>query len=60
MFACCAEEDEMERQDACVKMGFQDAIELLPVEMLSKIVPPTRTFIAAPDIKDDAHRRRKR
>ena len=26
-------------------MGLQDAIELLPVEMLSKIVPPTRTFI---------------
>ena len=35
----------MERQDTCVKMGIQDAIELLPVEMLCKIVPPTRTFI---------------
>ena len=45
MFACWAEKDKMERQDAGVKIGFQDAIELLPVEMLSKIVPPTRTFI---------------
>ena len=44
-FACCAEEDKMEHRDTCVKMEFQDAIELLPVEMLSKIVPPTRTFI---------------
>jgi uncharacterized protein YacL (UPF0231 family) len=43
-FACCVEEDEMERQDACVKMGFQDAIELLP-GLLCKIVPPTRTFL---------------
>ena len=43
-FACCAEEDEMERQDACVKMGFQDAIELLP-DLLCKIVPATRTFV---------------
>ena len=39
-FACCAEEDKMEHQDTCVKMGIQDVIELLPV-----IVPPTRTFI---------------
>jgi hypothetical protein len=39
-FACCAEEDEMEHQDTCVKMGIQDVVELLPV-----IVPPTRTFI---------------
>jgi hypothetical protein len=44
-FACCAEEDEMEHQDTCVKMGIQDAMQLLPVEMLCKIVPPTRTFI---------------
>ena len=35
----------MEQGDARPAMGFQDAIELLPVEMLSKIVPPTRTFI---------------
>ena len=43
--ACLAEKGKMEQEDACVKMGLQDALELLPLEMHSKIVPATRTFV---------------
>ena len=35
----------MEQEDACVEMKLQDALELLPQEMLIRIVPTTRTFL---------------
>jgi hypothetical protein len=35
----------MEQGDARATMGLQDALELLPQEMLNKIVPATRTFV---------------
>ena len=35
----------MEQEDACVEMKLQDALELLPQEMHSKIVPAARTFV---------------
>ena len=39
------EKGKMEQQDARATLGLQDALELLPVEMISKIVPATRTFV---------------
>ena len=39
-FACRAEKGKMEQQDARATMGLQDALELL-----SKILPTTRTFV---------------
>ena len=44
IFACRAEKGKMEQEDACVEMKLQDALELLPQEMHSKIVPAARTF----------------
>ena len=34
----------MEHQDARAKMGLQDAHQMLPQEMLNKMMPATRTF----------------
>ena len=44
-FACRTEKGTMEQGDARATMGLQDALELLPQEMHSKIVPATRTFV---------------
>ena len=46
--SCCRwrpEKGKMEQEDARATMGLQDALSLLPQEMLIKMVPTTRTIL---------------